>query len=460
MSRLYRVGSQAWPWAVLALVSFAAWATFVSFESELDGEHPSVLRPTFSARPPATYRLAEPGDTLDKFCLYLGAAGIALASLGAWRGRGSKTSWFWLGALGPLLVVGWNAATPWPSFDGWHGLNWRVVNDGGAPAGLRIGLAIALGVLIFWTLYWWGARRAPGGLHALGIGRSDGALLGVAALFGVVSILGLGDVEPRGYWPRCGLVLGLLAFDLVLFRLSWFQFRQGLPRVRFLRGLAWSLAVWCVVSAAGRWMIWYHRPLERLRAVVPGKIYISAMPTYAGLEVAQRRLGFKTIVNLFHESGDQRSPLLPEELRFARERNVRYYGCPGSEQAEAFFNETLALAQDPEAWPILVHCHGCMDRSPAWMGLYRFLVEGEPLAEIMKEIEGHRGSRPKAHVSLLYDHILRRIDPERYLRDPTRPILEGMVKSLPDRTWLDELPELRGEDVSRVSRRMDETARP
>ncbi len=53
--------------------------------------------------------------------------------------------------------------------------------------------------------------------------------------------------------------------------------------------------------------------------------------------------------------------------------------------------QTLALAQDPSAWPILVHCHGCMDRSPAWMGIYRFVVQGRPLLEVMQEIERHRG---------------------------------------------------------------------
>ena len=49
-------------------------------------------------------------------------------------------------------------------------------------------------------------------------------------------------------------------------------------------------------------------------------------------------------------------------------------------EADAFLDLTLRLAQDPDAWPVLVHCHGCMDRSPAWMGIYRFLVEGRPLA--------------------------------------------------------------------------------
>jgi hypothetical protein len=53
------------------------------------------------------------------------------------------------------------------------------------------------------------------------------------------------------------------------------------------------------------------------------------------------------------------------------------------------------------------------------MGLYRFLVQGRPLDEILREIEGHRGSRPKASVTLVYNRVLADRAPERYAADPT-----------------------------------------
>ena len=133
------------------------------------------------------------------------------------------------------------------------------------------------------------------------------------------------------------------------------------------------------------------------------------MPTTRGLEVAQGGTHFRTIINLFPEETAQRSPILRDELKFAREHGIRYVGSPSdpSEAASnAFLDQTLALAQDPSAWPILVHCHGCMDRSPAWMGIYRFVVQGRPLLEVMQEIERHRGYRPKASVILLYNRVL------------------------------------------------------
>jgi len=92
----------------------------------------------------------------------------------------------------------------------------------------------------------------------------------------------------------------------------------------------------------------------------------------------------------------------------------------------------LALAQDPSAWPILVHCHASMDRSPAWMGLYRFVVQGWPLADALREIERHRGLRPKASVTLLYNRVLPQLAPERSALDPTVPVLRECAAGTAD----------------------------
>ena len=78
---------------------------------------------------------------------------------------------------------------------------------------------------------------------------------------------------------------------------------------------------------------------------------------------------------------------------------------------------------DPETWPILVHCHASMDRSPAWVGIYRFVVEGWPLVDALREIERHRGLRPKAAVTVLYAQILPKIAPKRCAEDPTFALL-------------------------------------
>jgi hypothetical protein len=244
-----------------------------------------------------------------------------------------------------------------------------------------------------------------------------------AAILAIARRFDLQGVEPAGYWPRWAMIGALLAFDLGLLI-------ELVPRLesRSRRRAVGLLAVpaWIALVAIGIAVTWYHRPLARLKVVVPDRIYISAMPTRRGLEIAQGRRHFRTIINLFPEETAQRSPILGDELEFAREHGIRYVSSPSDpspEASDAFLNQTLALAKDPTAWPILVHCHGCMDRSPAWMGIYRFIVQGRPLLEVMQEIERHRGYRPKASVILLYNRVLEPRAPERYRNDPTAAIL-------------------------------------
>ena len=168
--------------------------------------------------------------------------------------------------------------------------------------------------------------------------------------------------------------------------------------------------------------------------MVPGRLYFSAMPTLSGLKLAQERYHFRTIINLFPEHSPEQSPYWPDELRFAREHGVNYVGNPSQDGTggETFVAQTLELARDPASWPVLVHCHASMDRSPAWMGMYRFVVQGWPLADALREIERHRGLRPKASVTVLYTQLLPDLAPERCLQDPTFALLEECVAGTRD----------------------------
>ncbi len=66
------------------------------------------------------------------------------------------------------------------------------------------------------------------------------------------------------------------------------------------------------------------------------------------------------------------------------------------------------------------------------MGLYRFVVQGWPLADALREIERHRGLRPKASVTLLYNRVLPRLAPERSALDPTVPVLRDCAAGTAD----------------------------
>ena len=128
---------QKWPWLVLALTLIPAVWHVVDFDEDLDVEFPSVIRPTFSPLPAAAYRLAEPGDTLDRVMIYFSAAGVVLSLIGLVFSRGDA---LWPAALAGSAGALWYSGTPGPAFDGWHGLGWRAIADPAAPVERAAGL--------------------------------------------------------------------------------------------------------------------------------------------------------------------------------------------------------------------------------------------------------------------------------------------------------------------------------
>ena len=404
---------------ILSVLAITAVWHSQNFDRGVDTEFPKVIRNTYNPLPPAVYRFSEPGDTLDRAALYAAACGFIAALNGWWTSwKSQRGSALWPVAAALMLAAGWHAATPWPTFDGWYGFNWYSLTDPRLPALPRVLLTGFLVLLTLWSLAWiWVCRNNWSSY--LQISRTHGSLtlliLGVLGVFW--KLAHLPDGEPVGYWSGWGFGVGLIAFGFGLLREVPEWPKENWQRLAV--SSSW-LACSLVLCIAGRAMIWYHRPLDRLRPVVQNQIFISAMPTYQGLEIAQSRHGFRTIINVFNENTHQRSPYLEDEVRFAKEHGIRLLMAPGdTTQSEAFLDETLRLAQDPSAWPILVHCHGSMDRSPAWMGIYRFVVQGRPLREILQEIERHRGVRPKALVTLLYNRVLPKRAPERFEVDPT-----------------------------------------
>jgi hypothetical protein len=423
--------AQLWPWFVLMLMMLPAAWHFVAFPDDIDSEFPRVVRPTFCPRPPPAYRLGEPGDTIDRVALYAAAGAIALAALGLARRRLSRqTADLWPAALGLAIAAYWHQATPGPPLDGWYGWNWRAMANPAAPPALRIGLAaaaLALAALVIASLV--ANRRIWAELCQRGRACGSLGLFAAAAVLVTLRQFEIPGIEPAGFWPRWAFVWGMFAFDLALLR--------SLPSQTSRRGcwaaLVVSTAGWAALVHLGLDLVWYQRPLERLRVIAPGKIYISAMPTYRGLKVAHARHHFKTIIDLFPEDTPLRSPRLPDELRFASEHGIRFIGSPTAvSEADAFLDRTLAIAQDPAAWPVLVHCHGCMDRTPAWTGIYRFVVEGKSLLDILREIERHRGYRPKATVTMLYNRVLPARAPEHYAEDPTAQLLRECAEGTTD----------------------------
>jgi hypothetical protein len=298
---------------------------------------------------------------------------------------------------------------------------------------LRVALGAAAAALCALVLVGVVVKRSTSpGLWSEARSNRVGWLLVTATALATVRVLGVPRVEPIGYWPRWEFVGALTAYSAALLRLYPRGGRRWTLFARLGRGVV-AASVWFALVSGGIWLTWYHRPLERLREVVPGRIFISAMPTGRGLEVAHGRHRFKTVINLFPEDTPLRSSRLPEELAFVRRRGLTYVASPSDVvSSDDFLDRTLRLACDPGSWPILVHCHGCMDRTPAWVGIYQFVVEGKPLEQSLRFIEQHRGYRPKASVTLLYNRVLPRLAGDRAFSDPTAALLRESAARIVD----------------------------
>ncbi|MHC5541231.1 protein tyrosine phosphatase, partial [Singulisphaera rosea] len=96
---------RAWPWAVLALATIPAFWHVVDFPDDIDPEYPQVERPTMSRRPPPAYRLAEPGDTIDRVAIYVSAWAFLLALSGTCLDRRNRA--LWVAAVGLSMAGFW-----------------------------------------------------------------------------------------------------------------------------------------------------------------------------------------------------------------------------------------------------------------------------------------------------------------------------------------------------------------
>lgn len=413
-----------WPWIFLALAVLPALWSILVFEHDVDPEFPKVVRQTYSAYPPAAYRLAEAGDTIDCVAVYVSSAALVLAAWGCVCDRRNRLRY---AALALSIAAFWHAATPGPLLDGWHGIGWRTIFDGHVPASQRLALAACALVLTVvvaltgrpWELRYLFQQARRQGILALSI---------TALVLVVVRQTPWIDREPFGYWPRWVYVWGMLAWAFAMLRVAPVAAvaRRGLV-------VAALIAVSLGLDLFGRGVFWYQRPIARLREIIPGRLYLSAMPTHAGLALAQPRYHFKTIINLFPEFTKEGSPHWPDELAFARANGITCLTqTPEDPTGVDSVPRTLEFANDPANWPVLVHCHASMDRSPAWVGMYRFVNLGWPLVDVVKEIERHRGSRPKSSVTLLYNRMLSKLAPEKWSQDPTARLFRQNAEGTPD----------------------------
>lgn len=170
--------------------------------------------------------------------------------------------------------------------------------------------------------------------------------------------------------------------------------------LRWTMGLGLAVTVVAVPVFHYRWS-YVHT--KRLREVDPGKLYRSGQMTVAGFREAVDRYHIRTIVNAQDEFPDPDIALDYAGVRTVKERElcqelgVKYVflapdliprrQVPGR-RPEAI-DRFLDLMDDPNNYPVLVHCKAGLHRTGVLVAVYRMEYSRWPLRDAVHDLKAN-----------------------------------------------------------------------
>jgi tyrosine-protein phosphatase SIW14 len=142
---------------------------------------------------------------------------------------------------------------------------------------------------------------------------------------------------------------------------------------------------------------------KRLRVVAPGRFYRSGQMTAAGFRDAVARYKIRTIINVQNDFPDpdlllhsfSRATIKESEL--CRQLGVHYVwlspdlqprSTPGGPRP-VVLDEYLALLDDPDVYPVLLHCKAGLHRTGVLSAVYRMEYQGWSRQSAYRELKAH-----------------------------------------------------------------------
>ena len=180
------------------------------------------------------------------------------------------------------------------------------------------------------------------------------------------------------------------------------------------RLIGFAAFVVVVVLGIGLFSLWNVWRLREFGVVKEGAIYRSCKPTEAQLRRVARRYGIRTIVSLRWKPDPYSQELL-------QELGIRYFKVGldlrkpiTGEQIERY----LGILDDPQYWPVLVHCGAGEERAGAMVALYRLKRCGWTREQAMEEMKRF-DYVPREGNRILVESVLR------FAEEKTRPTQTG-----------------------------------
>lgn len=144
---------------------------------------------------------------------------------------------------------------------------------------------------------------------------------------------------------------------------------------------------------------------KRLRVVTAGKFYRSGQLTAGGLRDAIKQYGIRTVINLQEENVD---PFMPEawlgkpsvyECDLCEQLGVNYYALAGGEtvpddrfqrgERPKVIDQYLKILDDPNNYPVLIHCKAGLHRTGLLTAVYRREYEQWPERRAVDELRAN-----------------------------------------------------------------------
>jgi len=171
-----------------------------------------------------------------------------------------------------------------------------------------------------------------------------------------------------------------------------------MPLLKSKRSL---LAILLLAVGAAGFGVWYalRPPYYHWVEVVPGKVYRSGV-LKDDLASAIDRFHLKTVIDLRDTSEYASGDWHATELRVTTEKGVRLVEVPlpvGTPPTPEQVKQLLAVFDDPNTTPVLMHCDHGVTRSAGVEGMYRREYLGETGEEALAHV-----SRQKAELATKY----------------------------------------------------------
>jgi protein tyrosine phosphatase (PTP) superfamily phosphohydrolase (DUF442 family) len=134
-------------------------------------------------------------------------------------------------------------------------------------------------------------------------------------------------------------------------------------------------------------VVWYHNyPAHRFVVVEEGVLYRSGQPDVRELGTILDAYHIRTVFNLRGQTTTE--PWWQAEEEFCRHNGIGHVNMAvDSGMEDAFLEELLRAAADPQRRPILIHCREGRTRTGVMVAAYRIAAQGWSYAAALDEAE-------------------------------------------------------------------------